>query len=267
MDFRRATRCLALSLLTLAGCGHAPLGRGVEQDILVETPDCAAVRCELRNDKGRWVVEATPGRVRVVTSDQPLELTCSVPDFAASTGRAPVEQRPLSSSATAVGAVVGGGLAAAAVAPAAVLGGPFSFLIATVVVLGAAGGGAMARAADASQREFAYPPLVQVPLQCGPAVVGGDVLTRSTWGLAVRGASADDGIPAGAVRVTAVAPGGLAAGAGLQVGDLLLAIDGRPLAGTLDLEDSLRAVRSPVVVLVRRATGLLQVTLPVRVAP
>jgi len=260
-------RVLTMVLFGLAGCGHAPLGRSVDQEIVVETPGCAAARCELRNDKGRWVVEATPGRVRVSTSDQPLELSCSVPEVAGGTGRAQAEQRPVSSSAAAVGAAVGGGLAAATVAPAAVLGGPFTFLVVTAVVIGAVGGGSIARAADASQREFAYPAVLQVPLQCAPESVGGDALARSTWGLAVRGASADDGTPSGAVRVTAVAPGGRAAAAGLQTGDLLLALDGRPLAGTLDLEDSLRAARGPVVLLVRRAADLLQLTLPFKAMP
>lgn len=263
----RSTRFLVAVLLGVTGCSHAPLGRSVDQEIMVDTPGCAAARCELRNDKGRWVVEATPGRVRVGTSDQPLELSCSMPDVAGGTGRAQAEQRPLSSSATTAGAVVGGGLVAAAVGPAAALGGPFTFLVVTAVAIGAVGGGSVARAADASQREFSYPAVLKVPLQCTPETIGDDALARSTWGLAVRGASGDDGTPSGAVRVTAVAPGGRAALAGLQPGDFLLAVDGRPLAGTLDLEDSLRSVRGPVVLLVRRAADLLQVTLPFKALP
>jgi len=248
-------------LLGLAGCGSAPLGRSIEQEVRVETPGCPAVRCELRNDRGAWIVERTPGSVKVMSSDRPLEVRCQSPETSAGSTRSQADQRAGTGSATAVGAAVGGGIAAAAAAPAMAFGGPFAFLAVTLVVIGAVGGGAMAQAADASQREFSYPKLVQVAMQCTPPNVDGVNLAGATWGLVVRGAREGDVAPAGAVWVTAVAPGGRAAAAGLQAGDLLLAIDGRPLDGTQGLEEDLARLPGPATLLLRRGSELLQLVL------
>jgi hypothetical protein len=257
---------LGFAALALAGCSHEPLGRSIEQEVRVETPGCARVRCELRNDKGTWVVTQTPGQARVHTSDRPLEVSCRALDAASGTTRSQARQRPLSDGAAVAGAALGGGVAAAAMAPAAgaaaMLGGPFTLLIGALVVAGAAGGGSIARAVDAAQREFRYPAVVRVPLQCEPPSLGAATLAAATWGLAVRGAQPEAGVATGAVRVLAVAPGGRAATAGLQAGDLLLAIDGRPLAGTRELEDALRAPREPIVLRVQRAAEELQLILP-----
>jgi PDZ domain len=248
-------------LLGLAGCASAPLGRSIVQEIRVETPGCPGVRCELRNDRGAWIVEHTPGSVSVTSSDKPLEVRCMGPETSAGSTRSQAGQREGTGSGTAAGAAVGGGIAAAAAAPAIALGGPFAFLGVTLVIIGAGIGGAMAQAADASRREFSYPTLVQVAMQC--ALPSGDAvkLAAPTWGLMVRGAQAGDGAPAGAVWVTSVVPGGRAAAAGLQAGDLLLAIDGRPLDGTSGLEDDLVRLQAPAMVLLRRAGDMRQLAL------
>lgn len=261
-------RAFAMALLLgLAGCASAPMGRNVEQEIRVETPGCPQVRCELRNDRGTWVVAQTPGTVVVTTSALPLEVGCRAPDNASGTARSVADQRPVSGTATATGAAVGGGLAAAAVAPAVALGGPFGFLAATVVLIGAVGGAGAARAADAAQREFSYPDVVQVAMQCTPLSVGAAALAGATWGLVVRGAVPGDSAPQAGVWVVSVLPGGHAQAAGVRAGDLLLAADGRPLAGTLGLEDELRGARGPLALLVRRGADLLTVSLPPRLAP
>jgi hypothetical protein len=248
-------------LLGLAGCGSAPLGRSIAQEIRVETPGCPGVRCELRNDRGAWIVERTPGSVTVTSSDKPIEVRCQGPETSAGSTRSQAGQREGTGSGTAAGAAVGGGIAAAAAAPAIALGGPFAFLGVTLVVIGAVSGGAMAQAADASRREFSYPTLVQVAMQCALPSGNALKLAGATWGLVVRGAQVGDGAPAGAVWVTSVVPGGRAAAAGLQAGDLLLAIDGRPLDGTMGLEEDLARLQAQAMLLLRRAGEMRQLAL------
>lgn len=261
---RRLARTVIASLLLggATACGTAPLGRSVEQEVRVETPGCPAARCELRNDRGRWVIERTPGGVTLITSDQPLEVVCGVQGVTAATARTPGQvQRDPSGSATAAGAAVGAGVAAGVAAPALALGGPFGFLAGTLVVVGAVGGGALARTADASQRPFGYPSPVQVLMHCTPADTGTESLSAAAWGLAVRGAAEGEAVPEGAVRVLGPNPAGRAAGAGLRLGDLIVALDGRPVGGTLGLEIALRTLSAPVVLSVRRGTESLTLTL------
>ncbi len=164
-----------------------------------------ALRTE--RDRGRWVVEATAGSVVVLSSAQPLQVSCTLQAAPPGTARLSSGQSPPSEGRTAAGAMIGGGVGAVATAPAMALGGPFGFLAATVVLIGAVSGARLARTADAAAQTFRYPDVVTVTMVC----------------------------PALAPRVRAE-------GAGLRVGDLLLAVDGRPLPGTLDLEDALRAV-------------------------
>jgi len=248
-------------LAALSGCGTSPLGRSVEQAIRVETPGCPGASCELRNDRGRWVVAATPGTVTVITSDRPLEVSCRVPEVTAGSARLPASQPEASGAATAAGAAVGGGLAAATVAPGFVLGGPFAMAAGMVVLVGAASGGSLGHAAAESARPFQYATPVQVLLHCGAADTRPERLAAMSWGLGVRGARPGEDAPDGSVWVTALSPAGRAASAGLHIGDLLLALEGRPLAGTLELQDALASLRAPAVLSVRRGAALLTLTL------
>jgi membrane-associated protease RseP (regulator of RpoE activity) len=240
---------------TLAGCAQAPLGRSVEQAVRIEVPGCGALRCELRNDRGQWVVEKTPGSVLVKTSARPLEVSCQATDAPAGTARLASSQQAPSDGRAVTGAAVGAGVGAAAVAPALALGGPFGFLAATVVVIGAVSGAGLARTADAASHEFSYPPVVVVTMVCPAPAPDAQAMAGARWGLAVRGAAPGDGAPPGSVWVSAVAAGGRAEAAGLRVGDLLMALDGRALSGTLDLEDALLQAQSgagPLTLRVRR---------------
>ncbi len=231
----------------VSGCGSAPLGRSVEQALRVEVPGCPPMHCELHNDLGQWVVAATPGAVTVRTSARPLEVSCRRPDQPAGMARLPSAQPAPTAGGTVAGAAVGAGVAAAAAAPAFAFGGPFGFLGATLVVIGGVGGAGVGRAAEDAARPFTYPSVIQVEMACpGPPPDAAD-LAAARWGLAVRGAQPGDGAPAGAVWVTAVDPGGRAAAAGLRSGDLLMAVDGRPMTGTLELEDALQRARRDAV--------------------
>jgi hypothetical protein len=262
-----ARRAVITSLLLagVAACGTKPLGQSVEQEVRVETPGCPAARCELRNDRGQWVIEQTPGGVRLMTSDKPLEVVCGAPGVTTATSRThSAAQRDPSGSATAVGAAAGAGAAAAAVGPAFALGGPFGFLAGTLVVVGAVSGGTLARTADAYQRPFGYPSPVQVLMDCTPADTRAENLAAASWGLAVRGASEGEAVPEGAVWVLGLSPAGRAAGAGLRTGDLIVALDNRPVGGTLGLEIALSDLNAPVVLNVRRGTESLTLTLAPR---
>lgn len=250
----------------LAACGSTTLGRNVDQELQVETPDCPAARCELRNDRGTWVVAATPARVVVTTSARPLDVRCRHAGGVEQAAHAGASQRPIAPSATTAGAVAGGTAGAVVAAPAFAFGGPFAVLGATAVLIGAAGGAGVARAADASDRAWHYPDRIVVPLQCPPAVAAAG--PAAPWGLQVRAAVDGDGAPPGAVWVREVSTGGPADQAGLRVGDLLVAVDGRPLAGTLGLEEALWMTRARVVDLqVRRAGTPLTLGLVVGARP
>jgi hypothetical protein len=248
----------------LAGCASQPIGRSVAQELRVETPGCPQARCELRNDRGQWVVEPTPASVVVQTSGKPLELSCRGTNVESGSRRSISELRPASESSSAGGAAVGGGIAAAIAAPAAAVGGPFTLVFAAAVVAGGVAGRNLAHATDASGREFAYPSVLQVPMRCRLPLADEVAMAGSTWGLIVAAPTPDQGGPAGAIRVKAVAQGGRAAAAGLRVGDLVIAIDGRPLAGTLGFENELRLVTGPVVLKVLRGGQSVDVQLSLR---
>ena len=57
---------LLVALVGLQGC--ASIVSGTSQSVSVDTPGCAAARCELRNDKGKYFVPSTPGTVTVSRS-------------------------------------------------------------------------------------------------------------------------------------------------------------------------------------------------------
>jgi len=69
-----------LAMAVAAAIAAAPACAGAEagatQSIRIETPGVDDARCEVRNDKGLWIVERTPGTVAVSVSSQPLEVRC-----------------------------------------------------------------------------------------------------------------------------------------------------------------------------------------------
>lgn len=239
------------AVASLAGCVSQPIGRSVAQELRVDTPGCPQARCELRNNKGYWVVESTPGNVVVQTSDKPLELSCRSGDVETGSLRS-ISERRSAPETTAAGAAAGGGVAAVMAAPAAAVGGPFTLVFAAAVFAGGVTGSNLTHAANASKGEFAYPSMLQVPMQCRLPLEEAVAMRRSTWGLIVGIPEPGQSAPAGAIRVKAVAQGGRADAAGLKVGDLVVAIDGRLLIGTLALEDELLLVTRPVMLRVLR---------------
>lgn len=62
------------SLSLLSGC--ASIVSGTTQNVSVETPPVTGATCESKNNKGTWLVQATPGSVIVHKSTQPLLVSC-----------------------------------------------------------------------------------------------------------------------------------------------------------------------------------------------
>ena len=238
----------------VAGCAHP--GQPMHQTIRVDTPACEAARCELRNDRGRWVVPRTPGDVEIVSSNAPLTVSCRAEGVLARVTQPSLEPRPVSSGTTAAGAAVGGGSVAAAAAP--VLATPYAPIAAMVIAVAALEGGAFGYTWDASRRAILYPSNVVVPLECPVTEAGGGPQGAPMLGLSVRGLPEGQADPAGAVIVTSIVAGGRAAMAGLQPGDLVTLIDGQPFDGSLGFEVAIRGARGPMGLTVQRA-GTTQV--------
>lgn len=223
----------------LAACAstEAP----VPQTIHVETPGCVAASCVLSNDLGSWRVERTPGDVAVLTSREPLRAVCSVEGGAAqSSGGAPASQAPQGHSGAATGMTVGTAVGLALGGAALAFFPPLGLMaIYTSAVAGTAGGSV----ADASKQAFRYPEEIRIELACGAApegAVAGLPQPRRV-GVSFRGLTVAEGSAAGigergAVLVTGVAEGSVAAGAGLRGGDIVLAAGGQPIDDATDLE-------------------------------
>jgi S1-C subfamily serine protease len=230
--------CLVALLAVLPGCGTT--GQSVQQSIWIETLDCAAASCELRNDKGRWTLERTPGRVTVTTSSEPLEVVCRAGELQTSAS-APSTVPPVSGGPATAGGLAGGAAMGAATAGAAAFGGSFVFLTVMAVLVGASAGAGAGYLAEAGTRTIAYPERITVPLRCGSGADGGPRI-----GVTVRGLSDDEAlraqVPPGSALVVAVAEGSRAAAAGLRAGDLVLRVNDVPINGAAGLETLVRAL-------------------------
>ncbi len=259
----------------LLGCA-TPAGQSVQQQVSVETPGCPGARCELSNDRGRWVLAATPGTVTVTTSATPLRLSCQGGDGRpATTGSSATAAPP-----TGKGAVLGGAVGGAAVGVgfgAAAL----SFIPALGVIIVATGVGAGAvagQAAEAHAQALQYPTTLTLPMACGaqfPALAPGlpfGFQVRSLDAAQARAAGltpSPDAPERGAVLVTAVTPGSPAEAADLRAGDLLLAAGGRELQDGAQLEAALLTLApgQPLVLQLQREGQPLERTLRRATAP
>lgn len=231
---------VSLLAMSLAGCGSP--GRAGPQAVWVETPGCAA-RCELSNDRGRWLVPSTPGEVTVSTSHQPLAVRCEATGGALGHAGVPSTVAPPGSGGAVAGGAAGGVVTGAAIgAPALAFIPPLGAL----AVLGGAAAGAVAgRALEADRQPIRYPERITVAMRCGPAPTPPAPGPR--FGLEVQGVPDDLAraatlpAPTGAwvVQITADSA---ADGAGLRAGDIVLAVDGREVLDAAELEALLRRV-------------------------
>ncbi len=177
----RATVVLAALCLAIQGC--ASPGLPVTQTVQVETPGCAHVTCELRNDQGRWPLPRTPGAVTLTTSNTPLVVSCRADEGVVGGIGVPSSLQP----ATGVGAVAGGALGGAGIGVAfgATALAFFPVLGVIVVLTGVALGAGTGAVVDSSQRAVHYPDLITIPMSCavGDAVPLSSPLSGAGLGL------------------------------------------------------------------------------------
>ena len=248
--------------LLLQAC--ASPGTPVTQTVRVETPGCALVACELSNDRGHWSLPRTPGTVTLITSHEPLKLSCRADDgVLASAGLASSTASPTGAGAV-TGGVVGGAAVGAAVGTAALAYIPVLGVIA--VLGGVAAGAAAGQTMEAGRQSIRYPELISLPMNC--AVATAMLPAGASLGLGIRGLLPAQAHAAGAgersaVLVTSVAVGGRAAAAGLRSGDILLAADGQALRDAADLEERVLALApgAPLALRVWRDRQVLELVL------
>lgn len=245
----------------LQACASPP-GRSTSQVIRVDTPGCMRAHCTLSNDLGTWQVDPTPGDVTLMTSEKPLNVSCRSNGEMKGELHLPSAIRPVSAGSGVAGGAVGAGAMGAAGAP--ILATPYAPFYGFLVVFGAIAGTGVGRAVDTESRTWSYPPTLSVPFSCGVIEVNSAVLAASPLGMAVRSFSfgAPEGLETDAALVTALAPQGRAAAAGLQVGDLIVEVDGRSFVGTLGLQALVQKASQALTLKVVRGEDKLTFVLP-----
>jgi hypothetical protein len=243
----RRAACVVAAAVLATGCSTT--GQPVQQSIWIDTPDCPAATCELRNDHGQWALPRTPGRVTVTTLHSPLEVVCRAGELRASSS-APSSLPPAGTRGAAAGAAIGGGAAGAATAGAVAIG--MAPIAAVLVLYGAAVGAGAGQAIEVATRPIGYPERIVVPLRCTEAADG------PRFGFTVRGPSDDEALRAKlpnveAALVLSVAEGSPAAAAGLRSGDLVTGANGVAIESPARLQALARAL-PPQYALVLRIT-------------
>ncbi|MBL4906601.1 MAG: hypothetical protein JKX94_04040, partial [Sneathiella sp.] len=74
----------ALFILFLLGACSS-VTKGTSQEIFVETQDVKEAKCTLKNSKGEWVVESTPGHAEVKRGGGALNVQCEKADYVPAT--------------------------------------------------------------------------------------------------------------------------------------------------------------------------------------
>lgn len=69
-------KCLAAAVLAASVTGCAAVATGTNQTLAVQTEPSDGARCELRNDKGQWLIFETPGITSVAKAYSDLLVTC-----------------------------------------------------------------------------------------------------------------------------------------------------------------------------------------------
>jgi hypothetical protein len=182
------TPWLVLSMFLIAGwtSGCASIVEGQTQVVTFDTPGCPAARCEAANDKGRFVVNSTPGTVSLSRSYADLVVTCTREGSEPVTVSVKSVTKPMAFGNILFGGVIGAGVDIAS---------------------GAA---------------YDYPQQVIVPLRCSATAAAAGTTPPTRLGLVLVAVDA----PRTGLKVLAVDPNSIAELAGLKSGDILVRADG-----------------------------------------
>jgi hypothetical protein len=197
-----------------------------------------------------------------MTSEKPLNVSCRSNGEMMGALRSPSGIRPVAVDSGVAGGAIGAGTMGAAGAP--MLATPYAPFYGFFLVFGAIAGTGVGRAVDAESRTWSYPPTLSVPFNCDAIEADSAVLAASPLGMAVRSFSvgAPEGVETDAALITALAPQGRAAAAGLQVGDLIIEADGRSFAGSLGLQALVQEASQVLTLKVVRGEDKLTIVLP-----
>ena len=97
-----------LALLFVSGC--ASIVNGTSQPISVTTPPTKGATCSLKNDKGTWYVNSTPGSVVVHRSFNNLVVTCHKKGYRKARKRVKSHTKGMAFGNIVFGGVVGAGV-------------------------------------------------------------------------------------------------------------------------------------------------------------
>lgn len=73
---KKSNLVLSLLLFPLLLPGCASIVQGQNQSVSVKTTPIIGARCALENNKGKWLVPSTPGKVTIHRSYHDLKITC-----------------------------------------------------------------------------------------------------------------------------------------------------------------------------------------------
>lgn len=91
-----------VSVSVISGC--ATIINGPNQNITVLTPPVSDAQCTLENDKGRWVIDKTPGVIMVKRSEKELLVMCKKTEM----GKRSVSVKPELSKVVYLNIIFGG---------------------------------------------------------------------------------------------------------------------------------------------------------------
>lgn len=92
----------------LGGC--ASITGGTKESVAVETTPAKGAKCFLENDKGKWIVEKTPGSVDVHRSYKDLKVECDKQGYVHGESNVKSTTKPLAFGNILFGGAIGAGI-------------------------------------------------------------------------------------------------------------------------------------------------------------
>lgn len=94
-----------LFLLFLGACSS--VSKGTSQEVFVETQDVKEAKCTLKNSKGEWVVESTPGHAEVKRGGGALNVHCEKDNYEPATQLVSQGFEPMTLGNILIGGIIG----------------------------------------------------------------------------------------------------------------------------------------------------------------